>query len=119
MTSLDQVGKDLHLPIHCGQVWQQLKNQPCFIDDYRGAPAIGRVGEVAFISGLRHAIGYSDGPLFIENNWEWKALLPDPSAGRFLIPVVDSKNQDILFHEFRIIVTVPVTVASSIASARR
>ena len=98
-TILDQAGEGLRLPIYRGQVRKQLQNQPLFIDDHRWAPPIGRVGQVPFITGVRHAIGYGDGPLFVENNWEGKDFPLYPSAGRFLVPVVDAKDQDISFHE--------------------
>ena len=99
VTTLDQAGEGLFLPIYRSQVRKQLQNQPIFIDNYRRAPPFGRVGQVAIISDYRHAIGYGDGPIFVQNNWEGKAFPLCPSAGCFLIPVVDSKDQDISFHE--------------------
>ena len=97
--ALNQAGEGLRLAIYRSQVWKQLQNQPPFIDDYRWAPPFGGVGQVPFIPGFRHAIGYGDGPIFVENYWEGKAFPLHPSAGRFLITVVNSKDQDISFNE--------------------
>ena len=99
MFTLEQAGEGLLLPVYGSQVREQLQNQSLLIDDYRWASPFGGVGQVAFIPGLRHAIGYGDGPLFVENNWEWKAFPLRPSADRSLIPVVDSKDQNILCYE--------------------
>ena len=99
MMVLDQAGEGLRLPVHRSQVRKQLQNQPRFIDDYRWAPPLGGVGQVSFIPGFRHAICYGDGPIFVENNREGKAFPLYPSADRFLVPVVDSEDQDISFHE--------------------
>ena len=99
VTTLDQAGEGLRLPIYRSQVREQLQNQPLFVDYHRWTPPFGRVGKVALIPGFRHTIGYGDGPIFVENNWEGKAFPLHPSAGRFLITVVDSKDQDISFNE--------------------
>ena len=117
--SLSQVGEDLLLSINRSQVRKQLQDRPIFIDDHRRAPPIGRVGQVPFIPGFRHPIGYGDGPIFVENNREGEIFPLYPSPSRFLVPVVDPKDQDVFFHEVGIIVTVPVTVASSITAPRR
>ena len=115
---LDQAGEGLRLSVYRGQVRQQLQDQTLFINDYRRASSFGGVGQVPFIPGIRHTIGYGDGPFLVQNNREWKAFPLHPSADRFLILVIDSKYQDIPFYEVRIAVTVPVTVAGSIASSR-
>ena len=119
LTPLDQTSEDLRLALYRSQVRQQPQYQSLFINDYRRASSIGGVGQVLFIPGFRHAIGYSDRPLLVVKNWEGKAFPLHPGTGRFLIPVVDSEDQDIPLHEVRIVATVPVTVASSIASPRR
>ena len=51
-------------------------------------------------------------------NGEREAFPLHPGAGRILVPVVDSEDQDILVLKGRIVVTVPVTVAGSIVAAR-
>ena len=119
MAALGQSGESLYLPINRGQVRQPSQDQPLFVDDHGGASPFGRVGQVTFIAGFRHAIGDGDGPFAVENDWKRQAFFLHPGANRFLVPVVDAKYLDIFFLELRIIVTVPVTVAGSIASARR
>ena len=119
MPILVQAGKDFDLPLNRGQVWQPSQDQPLFIDDDCRASPFGRVGQVTLIAGYRHAKGDGDSPFVVENDWERQTLFLHPVADRFLVPVVDAKNLNISFHEIEEIVTVPVTVAGSIAATRR
>ena len=119
MTILVQAGKDLHLPLDRGQVWQPLQDQPFSVDDHRRTSPIGRVGQVTSIAGFRHAIGDGDGSFVVENDWERQTFFLHPGADRFLVPVINTKNLDISFHEVGIVVTVPMTVAGSITATWR
>ncbi|MCE2462577.1 MAG: cytidine deaminase [Dehalococcoidia bacterium] len=49
---LRQARQGLHLTIHVGQVRQQPEDQAVFINNYRRASPLGRVGQIPFISGL-------------------------------------------------------------------
>ena len=118
MLVLDQAGESLYLPFYRGQVGKPPQDQPFFVDDHGRASPVGRVGQVTFFPGCRHAIGDGDGPVTVEYHWERQTFFLHPGADGFLVPVVYSEDLDVLSHEVCIIVTVPVTVAGSIASAR-
>ena len=119
MTILVQAGKDLHLPLDLGQVWQLFQDQPLSVDDHRRTSPFGRVGQVTLIFGFRHAVGDGDGPFVVENDWERQTFFLHPGADRYLVPVINTKNLDISFHEVGIVVTVPMTVAGSITATGR
>ena len=119
MTILVQAGKDLHLPLDRGQVWQPFQNQPLSVDDNRWTFPFGRVGQVTLVADFRHAISDGDGPFVVENDWERQTFFLHSGADRFLAPVINTKNLDISFHEVGIVVTVPMTVAGSITATWR
>ena len=119
MTILVEAGKNLHLPLDRGQVWQPFQDQPLSVDDHRWTSPFGRVGQVTFIAGFRHAIGNRDGPFVVENDTERQTFFLHPRADRLLVLVINTKNLDISFHKVGIVVTVPVTVAGSITATWR
>ncbi len=100
MAALCQTNKSLHLPVNRGQVGQPSQDQPLFVDDHCRASPVGRIGQVTFIAGFRHAIGDGDGPFIIENDWERQIFFLHPGADRFLVLVIDAKYLDIFCHEF-------------------
>ncbi len=99
MAALCQTGESLHLPIDRGQVREPSQDQPFFVDDYGRASPFGRVGQVTFIAGFRHAIGDGDGPFGVENNWERQIFFLYPGADRFLVSVINAKYLDVFCHE--------------------
>jgi hypothetical protein len=114
-----QVGKNLGLLIHRSQVRKQIYDQAFFIYDHRRASSFSGVCQIPFIPRVRHAKGDRDGPIAVEQDRKGQVFPLDPFSDRFLVPVVDAKDRDILCGEVRMVVTVPVTVAGSIAAAWR